>query len=201
MRIRIEQAKKGPLYHIYTPQGFAFSISAKGIYETGLSEQKEIDIQMLEAARIYAEKEKVFNRAVYFLGFRDYSAGEMLDKLARDGMDGADAVARLKQLGYIDDDKYADRVLEKYKGRYGRRRIDEELRRRKIDKEVRAQKMSAFFDVPEDLCVQIAQKMNGQPFEDKKQRDKVYAYFVRRGYEYDDIKKAFSLYNESIEGM
>lgn len=202
MRIKIEPAKKSTLYNIFTPEGFAFSISAKGIFETGLSEDKDMSPETVEAARAYAQSEKVFQRAVYYLGFRDYSAGELLERLARAGMDGTEAVAQLQRLGYVDDEKYADKLIEKYASRYGKRRIDEELRRRKISKEIREDKLAGFQeDVAPELCEQIAKKMRGQPFEDRKQRDKVYAFLVRRGYAYEDIKKAFRLYNESIGDM
>ena len=43
MRIKIEPAKNSSLYQIYSPAGFEFSISAKGIFETGLSTEKEIE--------------------------------------------------------------------------------------------------------------------------------------------------------------
>ena len=200
MRIKIEPAKNSSLYQIYSPTGFEFSISAKGIFETGLSTEKEIEESCLEQARAYAAREKVLRQAIYYLGFRDYSVGEMLDKLARQGIDGSDAVDQLVRMGYINDDTYADRIIEKYGSRYGKRRVAQELQKRKIDRLIWQEKLEQLQTNPVEEIIQTLQKrVKGLPIEDLREKQKQYAYFLRRGYDGEDIKKAIALYNENVK--
>ena len=123
-----------------------------------------------------------------------------MDKLARQGIDGSDAVDQLVRMGYINDDTYADRIIEKYGSRYGKRRVAQELQKRKIDRLIWQEKLEQLQTDPVAEISQTLQKrVKGLPIEDLREKQKQYAYFLRRGYDGEDIKKAIALYNENVK--
>jgi regulatory protein len=87
-------------------------------------------------------KRSAFDKAVDMLARRMMTEKQMCEALEKAGSKSGcyaedeieDAVARLKELGYIDDKAYADRYLEVLiDKKRGRRRIRDEMLRRGID--------------------------------------------------------------------
>ena len=109
----IKEAKKSTRFNVFTEEGFAFSLSAKGIFECKISAGKVFSEEEFERIKRYAEDEKTFSEAVRLLGYRDFSEKELLRRMRRDGTDGTKAVEKLVELGYIDDERYARGLIEK----------------------------------------------------------------------------------------
>lgn len=82
---------------------------------------------------------RAFNAAVDILSRRDHSSKELERKVARrSGAEFArEAVERLEELGYVDDERYAHTLAQElYERRgMGKKRIEQELRQRGISRE------------------------------------------------------------------
>ena len=198
----IRSQEKGGLYSIFTQEGFAFSLTPKGIFESGVSIGREYTEKEFKNLTEYAENEKAYRYAVHLLGYRDYSENELKNKLKLKGYKGDKAVSRLVEQGYVNDLKYAGALIEKYKSKYGKRRIEDELNRHMIKKETyQALLNDDNSDMSEKIYQRLKERMKNLPFEDRRDRDKAYQYFVRQGYGYDEISRAFRMYNENIENF
>ncbi len=196
----IRQSEGGAQFGVYTEDGYAFSLSAKGIYDTGISVGKTYGAEAFEEIRCYAAEEKVFRRAVYLLGNRDYGSEELLRKLAAEGENGEKAVARLVSLGYIDDVAYARKVIARYAPSYGRRRVETELKKRFLSREVYEELLENLWDeAPETIREELCRRMRGQEIRDRKEYQKMFAYFLRRGYDAEEIRQAFGEYKEDTD--
>ena len=197
----IRVSEKGGLFSVYSQRGFEFSLSAKGLTDSGIREGSVFSEEEFDRISAFAAREKVYRHAVYLLGFRGYSSAELLEKLSRCGEDGTEAVARLEAEGYIDDGTYAEDIIEKYRNKYGPGRVREELRRRGIPSELWRDKLqAAYADPVQDIVERISEKLRGNAVSDKKERDRLFSFLIRRGYSSEDVKRAMTLYFEQEAG-
>lgn len=195
-----QNEKKASLFGIYTEDGFAFSLSDKGLFETGVSVGKQYTAEEFAEISAYATEEKVFRRAVYLLGNRDYGSEELVRKLADEGENGEKAVARLVELGYINDRAYAEKIIDRTVATYGVRRVKEELKKRFLSPEV-------WQDLLEEKCSQSEEtvydhlciKARGKDLSDPREKQKIFAFFLRRGFLADDIRAAFRRYGQEVD--
>ena len=96
--------------------GEVVSLYADYVEEISLSAGAELDEDDLFEIITESERKRAFSRAVYYLADGDYSEKGMVMKLkgAKFSDDAADfAAARLKELGYINDERYAAYLAER----------------------------------------------------------------------------------------
>lgn len=187
----IKEAKKSTRFNVFTEEGFAFSLSAKGIFECKISAGKVFSEEEFERIERYAEDEKTFSEAVRLLGYRDFSEKELLRRMRRDGTDGTKAVEKLVELGYIDDERYARGLIEKSVSKYGRTRIEQDLRRRGIDRELTERLLDEAFAEPSSAAFDaLCKRQKTRALSDLKEKNRAYAYLMRRGFGHDEISAA-----------
>lgn len=187
----IKEAKKSTRFNVFTEEGFAFSLSAKGIFECKISVGKVFSEEEFERIERYAEDEKTFSEAVRLLGYRDFSEKELLRRMRRDGTDGTKAVEKLVELGYIDDERYARGLIEKSVSKYGRTRIEKDLRRRGIDRELTERLLDEAFAEPSSAAFDaLCKRQKTRALSDPKEKNRAYAYLMRRGFGHDEISAA-----------
>jgi len=92
---------------------------------------------MAEKANRRLDADRLWTYALRLLGGRAYSTGELREKLRRRAQREADvdnAVARLKDLGYLDDRRFAETFASaRLSGdKLGRTRVVQDLRRRRV---------------------------------------------------------------------
>lgn len=199
----LKPQKNISLYSVITDGGFEFSLTAKGIFENGVKVGKTFTQSEFNWLKAYAAREKTCRYAVYLLGRRDYSSAELEKKLCEKpdcSTYAAQTVCRLVEQGLINDEVYAQKVIDKYIAKGGKKKIAEELYKRCVPKELWQQKLEArCTDMSAAVLEQLIKKQKGRAIADRKERDRLFAFFVRRGYSYDEIKKAFLQYNNDIE--
>ncbi len=138
------------------------------------------------------------------LGYRSASKGELKKKLLQKGFteeDSDEAVNWLEERGFVDDESYAEALVQYYASRgYGERRINEELRRRGISKEICEEVSETLPDFTEEIKALIEKKLRGEELTFEK-KNKIVAFLVRRGFGYSEIKTAFSEMQFSVEDL
>ena len=106
----------------------------------GLEAGDSVDPGVLADQAAMLEPELARERALYLLSYRERSVGELRAKLADDGYDDdvtAAVVARLAELGLVDDVRFAEALARMLRARsYGRSRIARELSRHHIGDEL-----------------------------------------------------------------
>ena len=162
------------------------------------------EITVEEAEELEAKYSKTLAKksAAKTLAYRSASKGELTKKLLQKGFseeDSKEAVLWLEERGFVDDESYADALVEYYTARgYGERRINEELRRRGISREICEDVSSRLPDFTEEIKSLIEKKLRGDVLTlDKK--NKIVAFLIRRGFGYSEIKTAFSEMQFSVE--
>ena len=140
-----------------------------------------------------SEKNPLLEKAVSLLNYRAHSRKELADKLKQKTGCGDtelnEVLDRLEELGFLNDRSYAAAVVRSCarKG-YGAQRALTELSRRGIPKELREE---ALAEMPEDGGA--LERLIRAKLKDPSDRDevrKVTAAMVRRGFSWDEIRRA-----------
>lgn len=143
--------------------------------------------------------EQAKEKALTLLEFRSHSEKELSDKLRINGADDEmieEVLEFCRRYGFVNDGDYALRKARDLYNlkKYGKYRIEQELRAKGIDSEYIARALEELEMNPEDLKPLVEKKLNSNF--DKKNIDKCIRYFLYRGYEFSHIKECI----EEIKG-
>lgn len=148
------------------------------------------------------EQRTALTQALHILSRRDHSEAELHRKLSLKGYgtdEQAEALARLRQLGYVDDRRFArsfaESALRNGKGFGFRLRV--ELQRRGIAEAVIEETLAALAGEYEEqtLLAQLLER-KFRDFDpqraDERQKRRIIGYFQRRGFPLATIVRVFS---------
>lgn len=179
------------------------TISVEAIADLGLRVGGEVDALIAERLRESASLLEVFDKAVALLAVRPRSSRDLQLRLRRAGASAptiARAIERLERLGYVDDQAYARAVARSraVSGGRSRRHIAQELQRQGVARETVDEAVAqTIADVgldESDAALGLARRrvraMRG--LDPRKQRQRLYAFLARRGYELDIVARVVS---------
>ncbi len=124
---------------VFVDEEFWAELDAGAAMELGLREGTELSDEELAGARVAGEKPLAMNRALNILGYRARAKGELGERLLRAGYaEGTvgEVLARLEELGYLDDEEFSRERVRAGARKYGPLRIFGDLRRTGVDEEV-----------------------------------------------------------------
>ena len=195
-----QQKKDAERYNIFMDEKYAFSVHESVLVKFGLTKGMTLENWSIDDMVYEDEIRKAFNRALHYLGFRMRSEHEVKQKLLDSGYGEAvvlEAIVKLRNLGFLNDETFSKALLETQKRSSGRgpRAIQQELQRKGIDKELQTKMLDTY---SEDEQIEVARKVaekeaarkNSQSPRQKEQR--IHNSLLRKGYSYDIIKQALA---------
>lgn len=168
-------------------------VSVEIIGSLGLRIGRELDAPVAERLTTLARQLHVFDRAVGLLAVKSRSARELTIALRRrqyDSRDAEQAVAKLIELGLVDDARYANAVANQ-KASQGttRRHLTRVLRQRGVSSELADRAIRDAFpegSVDEkERAIEVARRRmrSLKGLDPAVAKRRLYAFLVRRGYE------------------
>lgn len=154
---------------------------------------------------IYASNfRRAYQYALYQLDYRDYSAAEMTKKLKNTYKNEAlclAAVKKLKKIGAINDERYAEKLARKLVEvkKFGYRRAKREMTLKGIDEFTAEDALEKYSDSFEENLMSLLETKHARYLTDKSDRrsvEKVKAALVRYGYGFDEINRGIKYYFE-----
>ena len=146
--------------------------------------------------------EETRKKALSLLDKRDYGSAELIAKLVEKGAESADAesaVARMVELGFVNDVNYAAMVVRHYAAKgYGRARIREELRRRKLPRELWDAALDELPEQSDTVERLLMQKLRGRAPEGDELR-RACAALIRRGFSWEEVSSAAKRLSHGLE--
>ena len=144
-------------------------------------------------------RQKTMERAVRLLAAKGRSVEELRERLLEKAYTNAEIVdsvlSKLKEYGYLDDDKYAaDTAMSKLRQRpQGRRKLEQTMSRKQLDRTTVAKAIDkAFEELPEakliDAAIMKRLRAKGPP-ETREDTKKFLDYLLRQGFGYDLIRE------------
>ena len=154
----------------------------------------------MEALLELSDYNRARERALYLLSLRDYAAGELEKKLREEAAPETAhrVVEKLTEYKLLDDEAYAARraqSLSRHK-QYPRRRVMQELLRRGVERETAQNAVEELETEDYQQALAILRKKYYNKLSDKESRQKVMAALARRGFGFDAVRRALSLWDE-----
>lgn len=194
---KIELLKKN-LYGIYVDYEFLFALYFKEIRQYSLEENQEITKEFIENIGQDIIIPRAKKKAMDLLLCRDRTKEELRTKLKENHFPSSFinmAIDYVESYGYINDQRYVENYLICYQEKKSKRQIEFDLVKKGISKSLIKECMEQGEWNEVDILLPLVQKRCfGKDIQDEKERQKQYAYFLRRGFSYENIKKAFTLY-------
>ena len=137
--------------------------------------------------------------ALRLLSFKDRTEEEMRRKLKEKSYtenEVEDVIAFLKEYGYINDRRYAERFSSDAKKikKWGRRRIEAELLSRGIPREIIDEVTKENEEDEKEIILdEIKRRFKNADFSNRKERARIFSYFARRGFSTEKIYGAINL--------
>lgn len=139
-------------------------------------------------------------KAASLLGYRAHSQKELVRKLRRTVPQEAaeQAAARMAELGYVDDAKYARELARTLFGRKGfaAERVRLELIRRGVGRELAGQVVSELEPNPAEEIRGVVERKFARSLGDEKGRRRAAAALRRMGYRWEDIRGVLPEFTE-----
>jgi regulatory protein len=145
MPSRVTEIRRGPRgskrRRIFVDGDEWLTLPAEVVRDIGLREDAQVDLGDLERRIVASLPVQAWERALRLLNVRERGSGELSGRLTDDGYPpeiAHGAVERARELGFLDDRRFADslvRGLVRGKG-YGRRRVAAALSAKGVDPEL-----------------------------------------------------------------
>ncbi|MBA2442126.1 MAG: regulatory protein RecX [Rubrobacter sp.] len=162
-------------------------IASEVMLDRGLYEGLSISEEELDGVRVAGERSLAMTRAFDYLAYRARSAGEVRGRLYRYGYGDRtieEVLARLEELGYVDDREFARTVARERGGKYGPRRVYSDLLKGGVSEELAdaavEEEFSGRSEVEEARSAALRRYNTGQGSDAESRR--VYGFLARRGY-------------------
>lgn len=194
MKIIEISRRRRSLYRLDFEQGDSIEVDVRTFDESRFAVGQEITEEQLNTLLATSCYNRARERALYLLGLRDYACKELEEKLysEADPVTAAAVVERLREVGLLDDERYAARLarsLSEVK-HYPRRRIEQELRRRGISPVLAQAAVSDLEGEDFEQALEILRRKYYNKLNDPDSRRRVTAALARRGFSYGAIRRA-----------
>ena len=197
MKITAENTK-GNKIKIYADGEFLFTVPAVIWYSSRFRDGDEVQADELDELKNQGEFSLAFDSAMRILSIRAHSEFELQQKLCRKFSFPAteNALLKLRNLGLLDDGKYAALLAQELYERKGfaPKRILIELKNKGISSE-NAENAINSLDIDKEIgIIKIIEKYKIDENSTKKEKDRVIRRLLNMGYSFSDISKYIHFY-------
>lgn len=141
-------------------------------------------------------------RSFYILKNRDYTEYELNTKLKKGYYPEEiinTVITKLKEYGYIDDERFASNYIENCIKRESKRMISSKLYAKGVPDSIIKEKLSDYAMDASNIILDKYSKLIIDIVEgDEKTRTRLISRLLRRGFSYDEISRSINIYKEQI---
>ena len=191
---------------VYLDEEFAFLLYKGELSEYKIMQGENItdDVYHKIVAEVLVKRAK--KRCLNLLQKKNYTEYKLREKL-REGLYSPEmideAIAYVKSFHYIDDYRYACDYIFYHKESETKKKIEEKLRIKGIEQDILQQAFGDSYDEGEELQTELEQaykllRKKGYDYKsmDWKDKQKIYAYLLRKGISNSVIKRAMEVQND-----
>jgi len=191
-------------YYAELEDGTSLRVNVALIADYSLYTGRELTEAETESLKADAARVSVKTRALRIIGARPMSRKELTDRLVQKGETAEaaeEAVDWLESAGLLDDREYAGMVVRHYAAKgYGGAKLREEMYRRGVPKDLWEEALAQAPDPEEILDRLAAEKLRGKK-PDRKEMKRITDGLLRRGYTWEQVRRAVDKYSEETEGF
>lgn len=195
MKLSVSKGKQNKI-HISCDGEYTFTVDAEYWFSSPYHGKETINDEELTAFYEAVGSRCAFIAGLRLLSYRDHCTKELVTKLIQKGhkrLYAENAVAKLSEYGYVNDDRYAQSLAESLLERKGMNvnAIKTELLRKGVSRKI-AENVVETLDI--DPVLRIIDLLNtkfSRKISDEKGVKRTFAALQRLGYRWSDIKSAF----------
>ncbi len=203
MKITEIKAEKGHLFKITLSDGKSVLLDKDYCLEKGIRQDTEMDAETLKTNIMESEYRRALSRAVWYIERGSLSAKRLSEKLRKASFSAETAkkvVARMTELGLINDVAFAERLAEEYLSKcISVRDAEYKMVNKGIEKNVARAALDMFEVDATQQIKAIIQKNYRQKITTEDGIKKVFASLLRKGFNYSDIKSVLAEYSEELK--
>ncbi len=203
MRITEIKPSKLHLNEVYLSNGEKVLLDKVVCSENSLITQMELDGETVESLKFQSDYVRAKSRALWYLDRMDYSEKALFDKLVQKGFDkraSSAVIAKLVELGLLDDRRYGERLAERLtEAGNSKRAAMQKMYSKGISYDLCRELLEETEVDEESALLRLIEKKYAAKLEDKDNYQKVYAALVRRGFSYSAVKSALKKYTEDLD--
>lgn len=187
---------------IFIDEEFAFVLYKGELRSYHIKENESVSEETVEEILHTVLPKRAKLRCMNLLQTKDYTQWQMERKLSEGYYPKPvieEAIAYVKSYHYIDDYRYCTQYIEYQTESRSRQRIMMDLQKKGIDKETIMQAYEELSEslspVAEEALIQkyLQKKKYDPKTADYQQRNKIYAFLARKGFEQEQIRKALDI--------
>lgn len=195
--------KKQHLCEIILSTGDCFLLDSDYCAEKALKENMEITESEISVMKQESDYKRALSRSLWYIERGDLSQKSLKDKLKKAGFSEkstADAVARMVELGLVNDKEYALRLAENLLSAcVSKREATSKMMLRGIDRDLAKWALDEFECDPLTQIKALIIKKYKNKMQSETDVKKVFAALQRKGFNYSDIKSVLKEYSQEIE--
>lgn len=189
---------------VFVDGEYRFSLDTAEAVLKGIKVGKELSSKDIKNLLMDSEFSKARDYALNILSIKSISSSELLEKIMKKGYDeiiGCEVINELTDLGYIDDEAYANLFLEYCTEKiWGKKKIRFEMKQKGLSDEIIENVLLGFSDDDqlENMVEIINSKYGHEDISDIKIKNRIISYFVSRGFDFSKADAAIKLASEEI---
>lgn len=199
MLITAIEPRRKAMSALYLDGEFVMNLDTRTLIENRFDVGKEIDDEDLREIIELSNERRAKEKALWLISYRDHSKKELADKIKRtcDEDSAEKAVARMEELGLVNDEVFAERYANKllFSKHMSKNAAVYELARKGIDKDT-AEEILENIDVDEREQIRLVLDRKYKNLNDEKIKRRAVSALQRLGYRWDDIKSVIDEYTE-----
>lgn len=171
--------------------------------ENSLMAGMEIEDEFLEKLRFRSDYGRAKSRALWYLDRMDYTSKKLYEKLVSKGFDKkvcAAVLAKLCEIGIVDDRRYAERLADRLlTAKTSKREAMQKLLYRGVPYDLAKEVLSEFEVDEEEQLAELIESKYADKLKGENGYSKVYAALIRKGFSYSGVRAALKKFTEDFE--
>ncbi len=159
--------------------------------KNGLKVGAQVEKEKLVSLVYESDKEKALNKTANYLSRGVKTEKQVIDYLAKNGFDNLISeyvLGKLKEYNYINDENYVQQYINTYSKKYGKKKMEFELRNKGISNAIITASLSDF-KADDEVIYELAVKYLKNKEIDYKNLQKLSQYLAAKGFTWEEIQK------------
>lgn len=193
--ILTHQKGRGTKIHLLIDGEYAVTTDENCYYDNYIADGTDLSEEEWQELLVKINYKKALNKCADLLSRRDHSVKELKTKLLKsvDEISAQKAIDRYIEAGYLDDEKYCNRLVEYLINtkNYSLSHIRQECYKKGISRDIVDKALDNFEIDNVSTIIKLIKTKYSSKLEAENGKNKVIATLQRKGFYYDDIKSAF----------
>ena len=194
---------KKHLTKLLLDEDFEILIDNDALMESGITVGYDLTDEDLKSLKYESDYRRAKSRALWYLDRMDYTEKALYEKLLKAGFSkkaSAAVIARLCELGVVDDRRYAERMAERLMdGNTSKREAMHKMLLKGLSYDLIKEMLENSETDEEEKIKNLLEGKYARKLTEEKGSEKVYAALVRKGFSYGAVRTAMKNFTLELE--